>query len=197
MLLAIEVILLISGIWALVTGKLPSFLFGGPKYKLEGRGVRLLGVVLLLPIPIALVVGVVLGLLFGEEAQAYAMLFELVIVVGVGVVAVIFSRLIRKPLEETEDEQERQEAEIEAEIGHKVQGSLIYLLLSGLGFTSIILCPLAYMRTTKALKMIEEYGVGEQHRKMANVVRVAAAAILLFWIGVAACIVVTALSGGF
>jgi flagellar basal body-associated protein FliL len=199
MLLTIEIIFLFAGIWALVAGKLPSFLFGGPKYRLEGGRVRLLGVILMLPIPIALVGGVVIGLLFGEQAEAYAMLFEIVAVLGVGIVAVIVGRLIRRPLVEAEGEQatqEAEEAEIEAEIGRKVQGSFIYLLLSGLGFTSIVVCPLAYIRTTKALRMIEEHGVGERYRGAAKIVRVLSAAVLLFWIVVVICIVALALGGG-
>jgi len=38
MLLVIEILLLIAGIIALATGKLPSFLLGGAKYRYEGRG---------------------------------------------------------------------------------------------------------------------------------------------------------------
>jgi len=50
MILLIEILMLIAGIWAIVAGKLPSAMFGGAKYSFEGRGVRLLGLILVCPL---------------------------------------------------------------------------------------------------------------------------------------------------
>jgi len=55
MILVLEILFLLSGVWAIFTGKLPAFLFGGDKYQIEGIAIRILGVVLLLPLPVAFI----------------------------------------------------------------------------------------------------------------------------------------------
>lgn len=39
-----------SGIYAIVTGKIPQAVFGNKQYKTEGTGARIIGVLLLLPV---------------------------------------------------------------------------------------------------------------------------------------------------
>ena len=46
-------ILSIIGVFAIATGKLPSWIIGGGKYVIEGSTVRLLGLLFLTPFPIA------------------------------------------------------------------------------------------------------------------------------------------------
>ena len=190
MLLIIELIMLVAGIWAVATGKLPSLLFGGSHYRLEGRGVRYLGVVLVLPIPVVLASSVVLALFLGEEASGYATILELIIVLGVGMAALIISRVIRQPSGAIDSRGDvlGSAPDIEAIIGKKAQGSLIYALLGGLGIAAIILCPLAFIRSGQALKMIDEHKVGEHYRKTAKAARILAAVILLFWAAIAVCV---------
>jgi len=197
MLLVIEIIMLIAGLWAVATGKLPSLLFGGPRYKLEGRGVRLLGVVLVLPIPVVLAGSVVLALFLGEEATGYATVLELIIVVGVGIAALTISRVIRQPSVASDGSGKvlGSAPDIEAIIGKKAQGSLIYALLGGLGIAAIILCPLAYIRSGQALKMIDDIKVGERYRNTAKTARILSAVILLFWAAIAVCALAVGLSG--
>ena len=89
--LYVEILMLITGVWAIATGKIPSLLFGGPQYKLEGRSARLLGVLLLLPILITFVGSSFLEDVFG---------LELITVLGFGIAAIVISRLIRQPREE-------------------------------------------------------------------------------------------------
>ena len=195
MLLIVEAIMFISGIWALVTGTIPSFLFGGPQYKLEGRGVRLIGIVLMIPLPFAFVMGMGLGILLKEDVSGYAFFFELILVLGIGILAMIVSRLIRTPATELENGLVESDVEIEGLIGKKSQGSLIYVLLGGLGFPAIILCPLAFIRSSQALRMIDEYGIGEQYRKMATAARILSVVVSLFWAGVLMCLIVPILIG--
>lgn len=197
MLLIVEIIMLIAGIWALATGKIPSILFGGPHYKLEGRGVRLLGVILMLPIPVALSGGVVLALLFGEQASGYAILFELAAILVVAIAALVVARHIRQPRVETDENGQMIEGGVDLApvIGRKAQGSLIYALLGGLGVAAVILCPLAFIRSGQALKMIDKHQLGEQYRGTAKAARILSVVIFVFWAAVAICVLSGGISG--
>lgn len=197
MLLIVEILMLVAGIWAIVAGKLPPFLFGGAKYRLEGWGVRLLGLILVLPLPTALVVGVLLGLLFGDQAIGYAALSESVIVLVCGVVAVIVSRFVRQPAipSGTDGAAADGLSDIEATIDKKVQGSLIYALLGILGLSAILVCPLAFIRANQALRLIDEHQIGEQHRGTANAARIIASVVFLFYAAIAVILLVVGISG--
>ena len=65
MLIVLEILFFIFGLYAIVTTKLPAFLVGGGNYKIEGPNVRILGLLLALPLPVAFIGGLLLGLLFG------------------------------------------------------------------------------------------------------------------------------------
>jgi len=192
MLLVIEILLLIAGIIALATGKLPSFLLGGAKYRYEGRGVRWLGLILVLPLPLAFVSGVLLALLFGDQATGYTFVVELLIVLAVIIAVLIVSRYVRQPVAPlTSDGQPN----VEPIIAKKAQGSLIYALLGILGFSAIVVCPLAFIRANQALRLIDEHQVGEQYRGTAKAARIIAPVIFLFYAGVAVLLLVLIMSG--
>jgi hypothetical protein len=70
-------------------------------------------------------------------------------------------------------------------VAQKSQGALIYALLGIGGLTAIVTCPLAFVRAGQALRLIEEQGVGEEHRNTARLARVLAVAIVLFYVVVA------------
>ncbi len=192
MLFIIEIVMLIAGIWAIATGKMPGVLFGGGQYKIEGSAVRLLGLLLLTPIPLVIAGGIFLTLLLDEQsAVLYGTWLELVVVLAVGIAATIIVRFIRKPIVTNASVPN---ANIEAVIARKAQGSLIYVLL-GLGFVGIILYPLAFIRSGQALHLIDEHKVGERYRNTAKLARILAAVIFLLWLGVIAIIALTALAG--
>ncbi len=93
-----EIVLIISGIWALATGKVPSLVFG-KKYRIEGLGARLIGLILILPMPFAFVAGIVLVLLLGQDEGAlYGTLLEIGTLVACLLVALVISYRIRKPV---------------------------------------------------------------------------------------------------
>ena len=93
------ILLLVCGLWAIVTGKLPAIVFG-KKYQLEGPWARLIGVLLALPLPVSFTIDVALILLLGEErAEQYAGIVNLLIWVLALVTAWVMSRLVRKPQE--------------------------------------------------------------------------------------------------
>ena len=187
MLLLVELLMLICGIWAIATGKLPRLLFGGSQYTAEGRKVRLLGVLLVLPIPLAILGTVLLDLLFGMQCSGCDALLELFIVGAVGFASLIVFRAIRQPVAKSNALAES--ARIETLISKKSYGALMYALLGGLGFTVFLLCPLALIRANHALRLINQHRVGEQYRHTANLARVLAALILLAYSSVGVCVV--------
>ncbi len=135
MLFIVEIAMLIGGIYAIVSAKVPSFLVGGGKYQVEGMTARLFGVLLILPLPIAFLGGIILALLFGEEGTGYAIILELITVLGVAILAVVLTRVVGKRVEPVND--------IEATIAKKSQGALMYAIFSFTGFAALICCPLA------------------------------------------------------
>lgn len=185
--LIIEIAMLIGGIWAVVAGKVPSFLVGGGKYQVEGVVARFFGVLLILPLPVAFLGGVVLTLLFGEDGTGYAAMLEMVTVLGIAVLAVVLVRVVGKRIEPASD--------IEAVISKKAQGALMYAIFSATGFAAVICCPLAFVYASQALRLIDEHGIGEQHRRKAQAARVVAAVATLLWVVSLGCIVSMALMG--
>lgn len=185
MLLILEIAMLIGGIYALVTAKVPGFLVGGGKVQIEGLPARLLGVLLILPLPTAFVGGVLLALLVGEEAYNYAALLEIGVVFGIALLVVIISRLLGTRLEP--------ESEIEAMITKKAQGALMYAILSATGLAALVCCPLAIIYANQAIKLIDEHGIGEEHRNKAKTARVIAIVPLALGGAAVVCIVSSAL----
>lgn len=192
MILILEILFLISGVWAVFTGKLPAFLFGGDKYQIEGIAIRVLGVVLLLPMPLAFIGGVVLVLLFDQTtATTYGTLLEIVLVLGVAILALVVVRFVRKPKMRVDSLGNLVPAvsDIEAQIAKKAQGALMYAIFSMFGVASIIVCPLAFIYATQALRLIDQHQVGEQYRGRANTARLLAGLSALFWLVVVGCLV--------
>lgn len=80
-LIIIEVVLFFSGLWALVTGKLPAIVLG-TKYSIEGMGARIVGLLITLPLPVAFMAGLVLAVLLGpEKGSGLGTLIELITLV--------------------------------------------------------------------------------------------------------------------
>lgn len=87
------------------------------------------------------------------------------------------------------------EHNIEPVIRKKVQGSTIYVFLGLLGFAGILLCPLAFLRCSQALRMIDEHGVGESYRRLARQIRVASAVLFIFWFGASVFLIALGIEG--
>jgi uncharacterized membrane protein YidH (DUF202 family) len=87
-------------------------------------------------------------------------------------------------------------AKIEAYIAKKTNGALTYALLSILGFTALVTCPLAFYYATQALQTIEQQRVGERFRNNANTARVLAVVIFVFYLVLALAILIPALTQG-
>jgi hypothetical protein len=93
----LSIILTCCGLWALVTGKVPSALVG-KKHRIEGVGARVIGAILLLPMPLGFVSGLVLGALMSDDGLGYATAIELLAFVLTLVAVLIISRVVRKPI---------------------------------------------------------------------------------------------------
>jgi hypothetical protein len=99
-----EIIMLVGGLYALVAGKVRLT----KNIYLEGWRARVAGLFLAAPLPLALLAGVLIGLLVGlgilsDSAQSVAALVELLLVLGGLAGAVIFS-LATKPKVSVEPE---------------------------------------------------------------------------------------------
>jgi hypothetical protein len=96
-LLILEITMFISGLLALITGKLPpslfKLLFGKGEYQADSNTARLFGLLLMSPFPLAILFGV----LFGPERAAYATGFEVLIVLVVALIAARMVRRFRQP----------------------------------------------------------------------------------------------------
>ncbi len=187
MLLIVEIAMFVGGIYAIVSAKVPSFLVGGGQYQVEGMVARLFGVLLILPLPVAFLGAILLALLFGEEGTGYAVILELVTVLGVAILAVVLTRIVGKRIEPVND--------IEATIAKKSQGALMYAIFSATGFAALICCPLAIVYANQAIKLIDANSVGEQHRSKAKAARVIAIVATLLWVVAIICFVSVMFAG--
>lgn len=94
MLFVLEMIMLMVGIRVLLKGTLPRIPFVRPRYRLEKHAMKLLGVVLVIPIPLTIVGSVLLSALLGEAAAGYDMGLDLLVFAGtVAAVLVIVRRM--------------------------------------------------------------------------------------------------------
>ncbi len=95
-LLIVEVLLFLSGLWAMVSGELPSIVLG-KQYAITGAGARIVGGLLALPLPTAFMAGLILPVILGsEQGLAVASMIELVMVIVSLIAARIISRRMRK-----------------------------------------------------------------------------------------------------
>jgi len=95
MLFIVEILFFIMGLYALIAGKLPAW-FVGKGYYAEGSPVRVLGVLMAAPLPIAFCAGLVLGII-DPELVTYASILEIVMILGAVIITLITLKNIRKP----------------------------------------------------------------------------------------------------
>jgi hypothetical protein len=183
MLLVIELIMLVGGIYVLFTAKVPSILVGGRDFQLEGANARLVGLMLILPLPLALLGGFLLAVFLGETGVVYASLLEALIVLTIGLIAILMVRSMGKRVEYTDS--------TEALIKKKSEGALMYAIFSFTGVGAIVCCPLALIYANQALKLIDQHGVGEEQRRNATVARAIAGVASVVWVGIVICACLT------
>jgi len=98
----VEILLLVAGLWLIITGKVPeklfTVLFGKGEYPLTSTQARLFGLLLALPFPLSFVISFVVIILFGPDSTGNAMFIETLIGILVIIAVVIIVRRIRKPI---------------------------------------------------------------------------------------------------
>jgi hypothetical protein len=96
MLLIVEIVLFVAGLYLAVSGKMASWI-AGKGYAAEGGQVRLVGVILALPLPLAFCAGLVIGLINPDLVNSITVV-EFALVIGSAIIAIIMIRKIRKPI---------------------------------------------------------------------------------------------------
>lgn len=187
MLLIIEIAMLIGGIYAIVTGKVPGILIGGGSYEVNGSTARVFGVLWVLPLPVVFIAAVILSMFMGEAGTGYAAILELVTVLGIAVLSVVMLRVVGKPVQAAND--------LETMIARKANGALMYALFSFTGVATAFGAPLAWSYANQALKLIDEHQAGEQYRTKANMARTLAIITVVLWTIGCICLLSLLLSG--
>ena len=137
MLFIIELLFLAAGLWALVSGRLPTgllrLLFGQGEYTLPPTRARWYGILLASPLPIAASATLLLTVLFGERSTRAAILFEYLYLITVVIASIVVARRIRRPPEAATP----QESVGPAETAREPRGYAAQLLvIFGLGVLS-------------------------------------------------------------
>ena len=175
MLFIIEMGMLIGGIYALITAKIPSILVGGKNHVVEGWPARLLGILFISPLPLAGLAGVVLVFLFGMDGTSIAGVLEMVFVFGAAIIGFVVVYAIGK-----KDTTEKTDEKVISDIANS---AIFYSLfgLFGFGIGTIIFSPLALYRSKQIIKMIDERHIGEQYKSRIQIARVLTVIALVFW----------------
>lgn len=102
MLIAAEAIMLVMGFYALIVGKLTLT----KKLVLQGRRARVAGLFLIVPLPLAFLVGFLVGAgIIPAPGQVGAAIIEVLIVIGAFVATYIFARVTHAQAAATDEEQ--------------------------------------------------------------------------------------------
>lgn len=101
MLLVIELLFLVAGVWTIISGKLPAglfrFLFGKGEYELTPNKTRLFALLLISPLPVSYLVSSLLTARMGEKATVYAFLFEIIYILVVSIASIFIARKMKRP----------------------------------------------------------------------------------------------------
>ena len=89
-----EILMLVGGLYALIAGRIRLT----KNMSLEGTRARVAGLFLAAPLPLALLLGFVIGFLFGSDAVGFATIVEIILVIG-GLVGSVLYATLTKPKE--------------------------------------------------------------------------------------------------
>jgi len=103
MLLVIEFMFFVAGMWALVSGKLPSgllrLLFGQGEYSVPTNRARLYGVVLASPLPVGFFISFLFESILGSSVSGIVIAFEYFYLIAIMITAILLAGKIRRPSE--------------------------------------------------------------------------------------------------
>lgn len=142
MLLFIELIFLVAGVWAVISGKLPSglfrFLFGKGEYELPPNKTRLFALLLISPLPVSYLVSSLLTAIMGEKATGYAFLFEIIYILVVTISSIFIARKMRRPEAMRVDNPPVVSTSSEQKTSNYVRKQLIVIGIVFLGFMTVV-----------------------------------------------------------
>ena len=96
MLLIAEIVLFGAGIYLAISGKMAAWV-AGKGYAAEGGQVRLVGLILALPLPLAFCAGITIGIINPDLVSSLTFI-EFAMVIVSAIIAIIMIRKIRKPI---------------------------------------------------------------------------------------------------
>lgn len=176
MLLILEIGMLLGGIYSVVTAKVPAFLVDGGKHQVEGWAARVVGVLLMLPLTVAITGGIMANLFVEENGADFVVTLEYLTLFVVVILTLVLVRLVGK--------RSAPVSPLEATIKKKAQGSLMYAIFSATGLAAVICCPLAFIYASQALKLIDEYDFGKEYRGKAKAAQLIAGIATISWVAI-------------
>ena len=188
--LLIWIVMLVAGLWALFTGKLPMVLFSGfGTHKVEGMAARVIGIGLALSAPVSFVSMLALSLLFESNGVVYTLVGGLGPTLLVMIGATLAVRAVRTPYpfsSESSHPLSPEAIETDRAVRQKVQRSM-YLLALGLGLSlvahaavGVVVFPLAYLQANKAIAPTEEASIKDRYRDDVILIRLLSIALIVF-----------------
>jgi hypothetical protein len=183
MIIVLEIAFFFGGLYAIITGKIPGFLIGGPRFEVIGTPARQLGVPMMLPLPASFAVSFLMARLYGTQGIGYAATFEFGFTVLIAVIVWIAIRNLRKPKMTMNAEGVMVEAvsNIEDDIIRQLNSAWFYAIV-GIIFAGFILGPLAFWRASQVIKLIEQHHVLENKLSGARFVRVMGIVVGGLWL---------------
>ncbi len=97
----IELSLLVIGLYAAITGRLPLAFGGNPAHVIEPRAARLIGILFISPFPILLCIGMSMGIA-GVPIEKVVFIEPLTILLII-VIAIVIIQKSKKPVEAMDD----------------------------------------------------------------------------------------------
>jgi hypothetical protein len=102
--------MLVAGIWFIFSGRIPSWIIGGGKYRIEGNSVRLIGILFTLPVLLTLGISWIMSIA-GQENFVFSFVWELATMIIVVIISGIIVRRIRTPINPTDTSKASKETE--------------------------------------------------------------------------------------
>ena len=87
----IEILMFVCGLWALISGKLPTWAFG-KRYQVVGTWARVVGAIWMVPLSFGFTIGFLVGLLTGGKGVVVVTIAEIVLMLIAFIIARVLSR---------------------------------------------------------------------------------------------------------
>lgn len=96
----LQILMLLIGVYAFITGDIPSWFLGSKRYEIKGWPARGLGVLMISTVPLAILATAFMAFFEVPNYEDVGYVTELIIVIVVALATVILGRRLRQPVEE-------------------------------------------------------------------------------------------------